>query len=166
MFIYRRAQFFAEFALRLQSPHFFLTDPGLLVELRVIQDHGHFHVVLVVAGVGVYLEPGEVTHIMANPVVGQSVPDSIEFRDQHGGKMVVQPVPDSPPTWVSTTAGETLTVAADGLSCSVLAVTPGANEVDVTVVVGGVTFKAAIVDTVVAAPQVLTSVAIVQGTPA
>src|SRR5260370_8167052 len=47
LFIHGCAELFPKLALRLQSPHFFLTDPELRKELWVIQHHGHFHVVLI-----------------------------------------------------------------------------------------------------------------------
>jgi hypothetical protein len=140
--------------------------PPLFWERHHKHKHHHFHVILVVAGVGVYLEPGEVTHIMATPVVGQTVPLSIAFLDQHGAVMTTTPTPDAPPAWSNTTPAVETLASATGLTNSALAVAPGADTINLSLAVGGVTFQAALADTVVAAPQVLTSIAIVAGTPA
>ena len=99
----------------------------------------------------------------ATNTIGAAAPLAlaIGFLDQHGNPMTVAPTPDSPPTWTNTVpADETLVASADGLTCAATAVAAGADEIDVSVTVGGVAFKAALAVTVVAQPQVLTSVEI------
>lgn len=99
----------------------------------------------------------------ATNTVGAAAPLglAIGFLDQHGNPMQVNPTPDSPPTWTNTVpADETLAVSADGLTCAATAVAAGADEIDTSVIVGGKTFGASIAVTVVAQPQVLTSVVI------
>lgn len=97
-----------------------------------------------------------------NTVGGAPLALAIAFLDQHGNPMSTAPTPDSPPTWTNTTpADETLSVAADGLTCQATAVAAGTDEIDLTVVVGGKSFAASLAVTVAAEPQVLTSVEIV-----
>lgn len=98
--------------------------------------------------------------------VGQSLPLSLAFLDQNGAPMAPPPTPDIPPVWSNTTAAtETLTVADDGLSAIATAVAAGTDVINVSVTSGGVVFSASLAVTVMAAPQVLTSVEIVAGTP-
>ena len=98
--------------------------------------------------------------------VGQSLPLSIQFLDQNGHEMAVTPTPDAPPAWTNgNPAVDTLTVSADGLSASDLGVSAGADTIGVSLSVGGVSFAASDAVTVTAAPQTLTSIAIVEGTP-
>lgn len=98
--------------------------------------------------------------------VGQTLPLSISFLDQNGHPMATTPTPDAPPVWGdSNPAIDTLTAAADGLTASDLGVAPGADTVTVKLAVAGVTFAASLPVTVAAAPQVLTSIEIVPGTP-
>ena len=102
---------------------------------------------------------------MAAPVtmvVGHTDNMSIAYFDQHGNPMLVPPVPDSPPTWSQTTpADATLTIAADGMTATDLAIVAGSDVVSMTVVVGGETFSATVPITISPEPQVLTSVDIV-----
>lgn len=129
--------------------------------------HNRAHPVLVIDNFAVELLPNEVIHMAFTIVAGQKSALSIAFLDQHGNPMVPTPAPDSPPVWANTTpASETLTVAADGLSAVDTAVAPGTDTINLTVIVGGVTFAATVSVTVSAAPQVLTSVQIVAGAPA
>lgn len=94
--------------------------------------------------------------------VGHTDTMTIAYLDQNGNPMLVTPTPDSPPTWVQTTpATDTLTVAASGLSAVALGLAAGTDVITLTVIVSGVTFTAVDDLTVTAAPQVLTSVAIV-----
>lgn len=94
--------------------------------------------------------------------VGQTLNMALVFLDQAGNPMTTTPTPDSPPAWVdSTPATETLTVDGTGLAATGTPLAPGTDTVSVTVVVGGVSFSASLDVTVTAAPQVLTSIAIV-----
>jgi len=100
-------------------------------------------------------------------IVGQTLPLSIAYLDQHGQPMATSPAADAPPAWANTTpATETLTASADGLTASALAVGPGSDTIRVTLAVGGVQFSATLDVTVAAAVQTLTSVEIVAGVPA
>jgi hypothetical protein len=93
--------------------------------------------------------------------VGHSVAFSIVYLDQNGNPMLTAPTPDSPPAWSDTTsATETLTPAASGLTASAVALAAGTDVVSVSVTVGGVVFSATCDVEVDAAPQVLTSVEI------
>jgi len=95
-------------------------------------------------------------------VVGHTDNMSIVYLDQHGNPMLVTPVPDSPPTWAQTDPSvATLTVAADGMTASEMAVAAGSDVVSLTVVVGGNTYSASVPITISPEPQVLTSVDIV-----
>jgi hypothetical protein len=96
-----------------------------------------------------------------NVNVGHTVSMSLIFLDQNGNPMLTTPAPDSPPVWSDTTpATGTLTAAASGLTAQEVALAVGADEVDVSVIVSGVTFTALVDLNVQAAPQVLTSVGI------
>lgn len=99
--------------------------------------------------------------------VGQTLPLSLSFLDQNGNPIgPPPPTPDSPPSWSNTTpATETVTASPDGLTASALALAAGTDTINVTVVVGGQTFNAALAVTVMAQALVLTSVEIVAGTP-
>lgn len=98
--------------------------------------------------------------------VGQTLPLSIQFLDQHGQPMATAPTPDAAPAWTnSTPATETLTVAADGLSATALAVAAGIDTISVSLAVGGQSFSASLAVTVAPEPQVLTSIEIVAGAP-
>lgn len=96
--------------------------------------------------------------------VGHQVNCAIEYLDQNGNPMLVTPTPDSPPTWTDapSPAGDvTFTVGAGGLTATDVAVAPGTDVVSVSLSVGGVPFTAQLGVTIAAAPQVLTSIAIV-----
>ena len=94
--------------------------------------------------------------------VGHKLALAIAYLDANGNPMLATPTPDSPPAWSNTTpATETLVAAADGLSAVATSVAPGTDAVSLMVVVGGVSFSASLAVEVDAAPQVLTSVAIV-----
>lgn len=106
----------------------------------------------------------------ATDVVGQSLPLSIAFLDQNGQPMVNAPAPDSPPVWSNTTPGvETVVAAPNGLTAVATALSAGGDTINLSLAVGGVAFTASL-DVTVTAPappaQVLTSIAIVPGTPA
>lgn len=93
--------------------------------------------------------------------VGHQINCTIEFLDQNGNPMVTPPVPDAPPTWTNaSTATDTLTAAANGLTATDVAVAPGTDTITVDLKVGGVDFTASVGVDVTAAPQVLTSIAI------
>lgn len=97
--------------------------------------------------------------------VGQGLPLSIAFLDQ--AAKLMPGTPDQTPTWATSAPGpDVLTVAGDGLAATFKAVDLGDDILTLTVVAGGKTFSASLDITVVAAPQVLTSVEIVAGTPA
>jgi hypothetical protein len=96
-----------------------------------------------------------------NLTVGHTASFALVFLDQNDNPMLTTPTPDSPPAWTDTTpATGTLTASASGLTAQEVAVAVGTDEVDVTVIVGGVTFKASVDLNVQAAPQVLTSVGV------
>lgn len=98
--------------------------------------------------------------------VGQTLPLSIQYLDQHGQPMQTVPTPDAPPSWSNTTpATETLTVAADGLTATALAVAAGTDTINLSLAVGGQTFTASLAVTVAAQPQVLTSIEVVASAP-
>lgn len=100
-------------------------------------------------------------------IVGQTLPLSLAFLDQHGQPMTVQPSVDSPPQWSnSNPAAETLSVAGDGLSATAVAIAPGVDTITVSVSVGGQSFQATLDVSVTEAGQKLTNVQIVPGTPA
>jgi hypothetical protein len=104
------------------------------------------------------LQPFEV--IMSTPVtvsVGHNVQCSLVFLDQNSNPMLVQPTPDSPPTWSNSTPA-TETLSPGGLTASALALAAGGDTISVSVSVGGVTFGATLGVTVTPAPQILTSV--------
>src|SRR5690242_3219120 len=125
--------------------------------------HRHGHPVLIVGNRLYTLEPNRRLHVAATNTIGAAAPLAlaIGFLDQNGHPMLATPTPDAPPTWTNTVpADETLAVSADGLTCAATAVAAGADEIDVSVTVGGVAFKAALAVTVAAQPQVLTSVEI------
>jgi len=104
---------------------------------------------------------------MATLQIGQSVTNTITFLDQNGHPLVATPIPDSVPVWTNDTPGvESLTVATNGLSAVLKAISPGVDTTTVVVIVGGTKFSATVMDTVAVTPQVLTSIAIVQSIPA
>lgn len=132
---------------------------------RALRRHPHHHrhaPWLIVNGVAVKLIPHGVVHMAVTLSVGHTLTETIAFLDQSGNPMLVTPTPDSPPSWSDTnSAVETLSVSPDGLSFSGPAIAAGTDVVNLTVIVGGVSFSAVENVTVTPAPQVLTSVAIV-----
>ena len=91
--------------------------------------------------------------------IGHTIALGVAFIDQNGNPMLTAPTPDSPPAWTNTTpATETLAVAPSGLTAVATPVAPGADTVNLTVVVGGKSFAATLAVEVDPAPQVLTSV--------
>lgn len=91
--------------------------------------------------------------------VGHTTALAVIYLDQHGNPMLVNPTADSI-TWSNTTpAAETLVQNADG-TATATAVAPGVDEIDLAVVVAGLTFNATLAVEVDAEPQVLTSVSI------
>ena len=110
-----------------------------------------------------FISPNERVSTMANinVTVGHTVSMKLVFLDQNGNPMLTAVTPDAAPAWSDTTpATGTLTVGADGLSATELAITAGADVVNVSLAVGGVAFAASLGITAAAAPQVLTSVQI------
>lgn len=129
--------------------------------------HHRFFIALYVAGVPFLLRPRKAIYMATSFNVGQKLPLSISFLDQNGQPMANPPTPDAPPTWSNGSAAtDTLTVAPDGLSASDLGVAAGTDTVAVSLAVATVAFSATLAVTVAAAPQVLTSIEIVPGTPA
>ena len=93
--------------------------------------------------------------------VGHKVSMSIVYLDANGNPMLTTPTPDSPPVWTdSTPATGGLVVSADGLTAVETAIAPGSDTVNLTVVVGGVSFAASQAITVDTAAQGLTSIEI------
>ena len=124
--------------------------------------HRHPCVVFTVQGVSVLLIPNEEIHMSTIVTVGHTLNMAIAFLDQHGNPMLTTPTPDATPTWTNTTpATETIAPAANGLTCIGTPVAPGNDSVSLTLAVGGVSFSATLAVEVDAAPQVLTSIAIV-----
>ena len=130
-------------------------DLGLVVDVK---RHHHHHTRRVYR-----LYANARIKIMTDVTVGHIVTDTIAYLDQNGNPMQVTPIPDSPPTWskVADDTIDTLVVSADGSQATITAVGAGQDSVSLSVTVGGVTFAATQQLNVQAAPQVLTSVAIV-----
>ncbi len=96
--------------------------------------------------------------------VGHTVKNTIQYLDQNGNPMLVAPVLASPPAWTnspSPAGADTLTVTPDGLEADVAALEVGADTLSLSVTVGVQTFSATLAIVIAAAPQVLTSVAII-----
>jgi hypothetical protein len=125
----------------------------------------HVRVVLFVDGYGHELNPHKRTRIMTSVTAGHKVTYAIAYLDANGNPMLTTPTPDSPPAWTDTIgAADTLTVAADGNSAVLQTGAADASSTDtvgVTVVVGGKSFSATDTVDVSAAPQELTSIALV-----
>ena len=101
-----------------------------------------------------------------NVTLGKTLPLSISYLDQAGQPMLSPVTPDSAPVWTDSMPSiETLTVAPDGLTATAKSLATGADTISLSLVVGGQAFSASLGVDVVAAPQVLTSIAIVPGTP-
>jgi hypothetical protein len=104
------------------------------------------------------------TYMAATFNVGHQDMMTIAYLDQNGNPMLVTPTPDHPPAWTNAPvpAGcDTLLATADGSSATVTGVAVGQDTITLTVVVGGKSFVATDSITITAAPQVLTSVAVV-----
>jgi hypothetical protein len=130
--------------------------------------HRRTRIVIKVGGFAVELIPEEVVHMATSMNVGQTLPMSIEYLDQHGVPMTTAPLLDAPPVWANNTpATETLTAASDGHTASSLALAAGTDTVRLTLMVGGVQFAATLDVTVAAVVpiQTLTTIAIVPGIP-
>ena len=100
--------------------------------------------------------------------VGKTENLAIEYLDQNGQPMVPTPTPDAPPAWSQTNASAVdLTAAADGNTAAAKGAAAGDDIVQLDLKVGGKSFSATIDLTVTAVTpvQVLTSVAIVAGSP-
>lgn len=98
--------------------------------------------------------------------VGQTDNLTLAFLDQNGKPMANNPTVDSPPSWSNTSGtAESVGPASDGLSAVLTALAEGTDTVNMTLSVDGKSFSASLDVTVEAAPQVLTSVEIVAGTP-
>ena len=124
--------------------------------------HRHHHhrvlVLLLVNGYPILLIPNHEVNMTTVVTVGHKIDLAIIYLDQNGNPMLTPPAPDSV-TWSNTNpAAETL--ASAGSTATATAIAPGADEIDLAVVVGGVTFSAALAVEVDPAPQVLTSVQI------
>ncbi len=130
--------------------------------------HHHVRAVLIVGNFAVELIPQEILHMATTINVGQTLPLSIRYLDTTGQPMTTPPAPDAAPSWTNTDAAvATLTPAADGLTADALGVAAGSDVVDLTLMVGGVSFSASLdltVDAVVPV-QTLGSIEIVAGTP-
>jgi hypothetical protein len=90
--------------------------------------------------------------------VGQTITITATFVDNtpQANPMVPQPTPDSTPTWAQAAPSvESLVVAANGMSAVATVLTPGADTITFTAIVGGVTYTATLSVNDVAAPQVL-----------
>ena len=131
--------------------------------------HPHYLLLVVKVSSGTHLTdsfaviipPNRKVHLMENVTLGHVIALAISYLDQNGQPMVTAPTPDSPPTWTDTTpATETLVVAADGSTAQATPIAVGTDTINLSVVVGGATFAAALNVNVSAAPQVLTSVAV------
>ena len=131
------------------------SDLGLVVTFQQRHHHHHRRVYR--------LYPNSRIKIMTDVTVGHTVTDTIAYLDQNGNPMQVTPIPDSPPSWSKVAADtvDTLVASADGSQATITAVGAGQDTVSMSVTVGGVTFAATQQLNVQAAPQVLTSVAIV-----
>ena len=129
---------------------------GFVVRVQGTKHHHHHRQVF-------RLIEGAKIMATANVTVGHVATCEILYLDQMGNPMQVTPTPDSPPTWtkVADDTVDTAIVSADGMQDTITAVGPGQDTIGVTVVVGGQSFAASLQLNVQAAPQVLTSVAIV-----
>lgn len=116
----------------------------------------------IVNNVAVQLEQGRLIYMATNVTIGHEIDCAISYLDAIGNPMVTAPTPDAPPAWSDTTPGVlTLTAAPDGSTCVAKAVAAGSDTINLSVTVGGKPFTASLAVAVSAAPQVLTSVAIV-----
>lgn len=99
--------------------------------------------------------------------VDQTLPLSIAFADAHGNPIPTPPPLDGPPVWtVSDGAVATVAASADGLTAVVTPATEGAVSISIVVMIGGVSFNAAVDITVTAAAvPAVASVSIVVGVP-
>jgi len=99
--------------------------------------------------------------------VGQALPIAIQYLDQNGNVMSPPPTPDAAPTWSNSdnTIG-TLVVGANGQTAVETGVAAGTTNVGVSLAVGGKSFSATLAVTVAVPAPVLTSIALVPGTPA
>lgn len=101
---------------------------------------------------------------MTTMTVGHTDTLTIQYLDQHGNPMLTAVTPDSAPTWANVPSNppvDTFTVSQDGSNATLVATAPGQDTVTLTVIVGGKSFIATDSITIQAAPQVLTSVMIV-----
>jgi hypothetical protein len=108
------------------------------------------------------LTSNQKVHIMTDVVVGHQIINTIVYLDQNGAPMLVNPVPDVAPVWGNLAAPtiDTMSISADGSTDTVSAVGAGVDTLSVSVVVGGNVFTAVEQISISAAPQVLSSVAI------
>jgi len=104
---------------------------------------------------------------MSSINVGHTDTFTIQQNDANGNPM--QPdaiVPwDSPPQWSNSPSAagvDTFVVSADGTSAVLTATAPGSDSVSVTATAGGKSFSASVMVTITAAPQVLTSISIIE----
>jgi hypothetical protein len=124
--------------------------------------------VFLVIRVGLCEEVYELKHnktvrIMTTLNVGHQDKMTIVYLDQNGNPMQSPVTPDAPPSWSNSPNPpdcDTFVVASDGNSAILTAVAEGSDTVNLSVTVNGKTFAAVDMITIVAAPQVLTSVSI------
>jgi hypothetical protein len=110
----------------------------------------------------VIIPPNRKVTVMEEVTVGHIVDLAIKYLDARGNPMKTTPTPDAPPTWTDTTpATDTLVAAPDGSTAKATTIAPGTDTINMSVVVGGNTYTAALNLVVDDLPQVLTSVAIV-----
>lgn len=119
-------------------------------------------VFIIIDLLAVELEQGRHQFMATNVTVGHTINCAISYLDAVGNPMITTPTPDAPPAWTDTTPGVlTLAAAPDGSTCVATAATAGNDTINLSVAVGGKAFSASLAVSVSAAPQVLTSVAIV-----
>ena len=97
--------------------------------------------------------------------VGHTDTFTIQQLDANGNPMLTPVAFDSPPVWSDTPSDpgvDTCAAAADGSSAVLSALAAGSDAVSVTAIAAGVSFSASVLVTVTAAPQVLSSIAIVE----
>jgi hypothetical protein len=123
--------------------------------------HRHPEVWLTVGDVSVLLNSTETTHMASTFAMNQIVNLSIQALDA-SGNVLTGVVFDSPPAWTDDApATATLVASADGTTAVLTPVAPGTLNVGLTAIVGGVSFTAALAETLTAAAPTVASVQIV-----
>jgi hypothetical protein len=121
------------------------------------------YVVLMVSGVGVFLDHEKRTFVMTTLNVGHQDAMSIVYLDTNGNPMLTTPVPDSPPVWTNAPSDpsvDTFTPSVDGTTAVLVANAPGSDTVSLSATVGGKTCTASVAFQISAAPQTLGSISI------